>query len=60
MVCQANIQVNETLSNLLPPLTYKQRQGLEADILRDGCLSPLIVWKGTLVSIYNHKKQEVS
>ena len=49
MVCAANIQLNETLSNLLPPLTDNQRQGLEADILRDGCISPLIVWSGILV-----------
>ena len=49
MVCAANIQLDETLSNLLPPLTDNQRQGLEADILRDGCLAPLMLWNGILV-----------
>ena len=53
MVCMGNIQLNEILSNFLPPLTEKQRQGLEADILRDGCLSPLIVWNETLVDGYH-------
>ncbi len=53
MVCIANIQLNETLKNFLPPLTECQREGLKADILRDGCLSPLIVWNGMLVDGYH-------
>ena len=49
MVCMANIQWNDRLAACLPPLSDEQREGLEADILREGCLSPLFVWNGTLV-----------
>ena len=49
MVCMGNIQWNDRLAACLPPLTDEERQGLEADILREGCLSPLLVWNETLV-----------
>ena len=34
---------------LLPPLSEAEQTGLEADILRRGILSPLVVWNGILV-----------
>ncbi len=43
------LQVNDKLAQLLPPLTDDQQRGLEADILKNGCLSPLIVWDGVLI-----------
>jgi N6-adenosine-specific RNA methylase IME4 len=53
LVCQSNIQLDDVLADSLPPLSDEERQGLEEDILRDGCLSPLIVWNGTLVDGYH-------
>ncbi len=49
MVCSVEIQQDDRLATCLPPLSDDERQGLETDILRDGCLSPLFVWNGTLV-----------
>ena len=37
------------LKNLLPPLSESQRQGLEADILKHGCLSPIAIWNNIIV-----------
>ncbi len=44
-----NLIINEELKNLLPPLSDEEFAGLEADILKHGCLSPLIVWNDILV-----------
>ncbi|MCL2624871.1 MAG: hypothetical protein FWD31_14510, partial [Planctomycetaceae bacterium] len=32
-----------------PPLSESERQGLEADILKHGCLSPIVTWGGIIV-----------
>ena len=37
------------LKNLLPSLTEKERQGLEADILKHGCLTPIVTWNNIIV-----------
>ncbi len=37
------------LSQLLPPLQELEREGLESDILLNGCISPLITWGDVLV-----------
>lgn len=38
--------IDEEFRDLIPPLTAEEREGLEADILRDGCLDALKVWRG--------------
>ncbi|MCL2349598.1 MAG: hypothetical protein FWC50_15215 [Planctomycetaceae bacterium] len=43
------LTILDELKNLLPPLTAEEFAGLEESILKDGCLSPLVVWDGTLV-----------
>ena len=37
------------LENMFPPLTDSERQGLEADILQHGCLSPIVIWGNIIV-----------
>ena len=37
------------LENMFPPLTDSERQGLEADILQHGCITPLIIWGNIIV-----------
>lgn len=43
------IRINPTLAGLLRPLGADELAGLEADLLRDGCIDPIIVWDGVLV-----------
>ena len=56
MVCSVNIQWNDKLAACLPTLSDEQRKGLEADILREGCLSPLLVWNETLIDGHHRYK----
>jgi len=44
-----DIRIDPTLSTLLRPLQPHEVEGLEADILRDGCMDPIVVWNGVLV-----------
>ena len=41
--------IDAELKNLLPPLSEEEAAGLEESILKEGCLSPLIVWGNVLV-----------
>jgi ParB-like chromosome segregation protein Spo0J len=47
----------EELKNLLPPLTETEFAGLEESILKDSCLSPLVVWNDILVD--GHHRYEI-
>lgn len=49
--------VNEELKNLLPPLSDEEYAGLEASLLKDGCLSPLITWNNMIVD--GHYRYEI-
>ncbi|HBT77867.1 MAG TPA: hypothetical protein DEB39_13305 [Planctomycetaceae bacterium] len=44
-----NLIINEELKNLLPPLSAEEFSILEKNILKDGCLSPLVEWNGILI-----------
>ncbi|HBT77300.1 MAG TPA: hypothetical protein DEB39_10355 [Planctomycetaceae bacterium] len=52
-----NIIINEELKHLLPPLSEAEFAGLEESIVKDGCLSPLIVWNDILVD--GHHRYEI-
>ena len=44
-----SLTINQELQNLLPPLSESEYAGLEADILKNGVLSPLVTWNNTIV-----------
>jgi hypothetical protein len=48
---------NLRTKNLLPPLTDAEFTGLEESILKDGCLSPLVIWNDILVD--GHHRYEI-
>jgi len=43
------LTIHPELKNLLPPLSEAEYRGLEADILKCGCLSPIVIWGNTIV-----------
>jgi len=49
--------INQELLDLLPPLSSEEFAGLEADILKNGCLSPLVAWNGILID--GHHRYEI-
>ncbi|MEY8001175.1 hypothetical protein AB8U03_13420 [Clostridium sp. Mt-5] len=48
-----DLRINEEFKHLLPPLTEEQNTELEKDIIKNGCLTPLIVWNNTLIDGYH-------
>ena len=44
-----SLTIHQELQNLLPPLSESEYTGLEADILKNGCLSPLVTWDDQIV-----------
>jgi len=46
-------QIDEQLRDLFPPLTEKEYQLLEQNILRDGCTATLYTWQGYIVDGHN-------
>ena len=49
MAKKVDIRIDSTLSGLLRPLNPEEVKGLEAGLLRDGCMDPLVVWGDVLV-----------
>lgn len=43
------LTIDPTLQALLPPLSSSEQAGLEADILKNGVLSPIITWNNVIV-----------
>ena len=48
-----NLNTLPELKNLLPPLSKKEYDGLEKDILKNGCLSAVVTWNDTIVDGHN-------
>jgi len=51
--------VDDELRRLIPPPTETERADLEAQLLRDGCLSPLIVWAERSVLLDGHNRKDI-
>jgi hypothetical protein len=49
--------IKDDLKNLLPPLSAEEFAGLEASLLKDGCLSALIGWNNTVID--GHHRHEI-
>jgi len=51
------LTILDELKTLLPPLSAEEFAGLEESILKDGCLSPLVVWNDILID--GHHRYEI-
>ncbi len=51
------LTIHDELKSLLPPLTAKESAGLEASLLKDGCIAPLVAWNDLLVD--GHHRYEI-
>lgn len=47
------LRIEEKLRDVLIPLADEKFAALEEDILRNGCIQPIIVWNGTIVDGHN-------
>jgi hypothetical protein len=50
------IQIHPDLQSLIPPLTPEESTQLEANLLADGCLDPLIVWQEQQILLDGHNR----
>lgn len=53
MADSQSIRIDPEFKTLIPPLSSEERAQLEANILRDGCRDPLVVWNGLLLDGHN-------
>ena len=56
-----NININEKLKALIPPLAEDERKQLENNIIADGCRDPLVVWKSEKgdILVDGHNRHEI-
>lgn len=47
------LKIDKDLKRLIPPLSSKELQQLEENIIRDGCREPLCVWHYTILDGHN-------
>jgi 16S rRNA G966 N2-methylase RsmD len=52
---KSNIIIDPEFQGLIPPLATEEQTQLEANLLHDGCLSPLVAWNGVLLDGHNRK-----
>ncbi len=48
-----NIIIDPEFKALIPPLAPEELAQLEANIIRDGCRDPLVIWQGVLIDGHN-------
>lgn len=53
------IEIDPEFRSLIPPLAEEERTQLLANVLRDGCREPLIVWKGTDLLVDGHNRFQI-
>ncbi|MDO4588163.1 MAG: hypothetical protein Q4C95_12875 [Planctomycetia bacterium] len=47
------LKINPEFASLLPPLTNEEFNGLETDIIENGCRDALVVWNDTIIDGHN-------
>lgn len=52
----SEIKIDSQLENLLPKLNEEKEKLLEEDILKNGCISPIILWNGYIVDGHHRYK----
>ena len=48
-----SLTIDKTFSSLIHPLSQDERQRLEENIRRDGCIDPIIVWNDVILDGHN-------
>ena len=51
------IQIDAEFKALIPPLAPDELAQLEANIIKDGCRDPLVLWDGILID--GHNRHEI-
>jgi hypothetical protein len=54
-----NIKIDAEFQRLIPPLTDEEFKQLTINILADGCLDPLVIWKGHDIILDGHNRYRI-
>jgi len=55
----SQIIIDPEFKALIPPLSASERRDLEANVLADGCVSPLVIWQGHNILLDGHNRYEI-
>ena len=55
----SEIVIDPEFQNLIPALTPEERRDLEASLIVDGCISPLVVWHEHDILLDGHNRHEI-
>ena len=55
----SEIVINPEFQKLIPALTPEERKDLEASLIADGCISPLVVWHEHNILLDGHNRHEI-
>ena len=47
------LRIDPIFKNLIRPLHKDEYEQLEDNLIKDGCLDPIIVWEGTIIDGHN-------
>ena len=50
------IKIDQEFKSLIPPLSSEEYAQLEANLIKDGCRDPLVLWQGTLIDGHNRNE----
>lgn len=50
---QIKLKIDKEFKTLIPPLSPKEYEQLEANIIADGCREPIVIWKGYIIDGHN-------
>jgi phage N-6-adenine-methyltransferase len=53
------VVIDDEFQSLIPPLTDEELMGLEENLLRDGCIDPLIVWTEQRILLDGHNRKVI-
>jgi len=51
-----NLLIDEEFKKLIPPLSKEEFKLLEDNLLKDGCIDPICIWKGIIIDGHNRYK----
>tara|TARA_B100000941_G_scaffold289619_1_gene269387 strand:+ start:171 stop:1316 length:1146 start_codon:yes stop_codon:yes gene_type:complete len=54
-----SVVIDDEFQSLIPPLTDEELTGLEENLLRDGCIDPLIVWAEQCILLDGHNRKAI-
>ena len=50
---QIKLKIDKEFNTLIPPLSPKEYEQLEANIIADGCREPIVIWNGYIIDGHN-------